>query len=272
VFNEVNERLEKAYKDVLKYIPRADAVKVVKKYASLLKSKNEICQSNETGLKCEAVKNELYDEFEQYYADILRKILEYSATTIAQEYDSWLISKDKFCSKYSDDEIKLKSCHIDYSIPKLNEFWDMESILSKHPFEGKWANCGYDKNKFICVTHFKIEQGSNVCSGEYSTNPEYIRLDKKSANYLYPVKSCRAEHSSCHIHENGYDKQGRKIYQTSIPFSNWKDDDGGGARWRQIFHEGHSFFTYVKTPFFLNEREELIQTNKWLQDCLNYKQ
>ncbi|MDR1285505.1 MAG: hypothetical protein LBJ88_04810 [Campylobacteraceae bacterium] len=297
-YDEINERLSRTYKNILENIPRYKEIEVIQEYMSLLKSKNEICAKNprnnmkaiceedyvfqyydNTERDCEIAKDDFCD-FYKYYGDIFESISGYNASVITKSYNSWLKSKDDFCKKYSGDEIKLKSCHIDYIIPKLNEFWGIESILLERPFEGKWASCGYRQGNFTCGTYFTMEQGDNVCNGDwYRENPDdyyiSIRLYEKEGNYVYPVKSCytkdaNSDYIGCDILEDGYDEQGRKLYKTSVPFSDWEDDHDDKWRRKQSLWKEPYLSTNVKTPFLQGEREELIQTNKWLKDCLNY--
>jgi uncharacterized protein YecT (DUF1311 family) len=292
VYDEVNERLDRAYNNILKNIPRADTIEVIQEYTSLLKTKNEVCSKNpkniigascetgeylilndETELDCRIVKSD-FCGFYKHHGYISKKISENNASTIKKQYNSWLKSRNEFCKQYSNDEIKLKSCHIDYSIPKLNELWEMKSILLEKPFEGKWADCGYDRGSLICGTYFVVEQGDNVCSGDWiDPNNRYISIELygKNANYILPFKLCFRGNTSCDILEDGYDEQGRKTYQTNIPFSEWEDDDSDSWQLVQYYYKKPSLITSIKTPFLPNEKEELIQTNKWLKDCLNYK-
>jgi uncharacterized protein YecT (DUF1311 family) len=300
VYDEVNERLDRTYKNIINNIPRADTIEIIQEYTSRLKAKNEICGKNpkneikascedgfiynskdETELDCRSAKSDFCSTYE-YYGSILKNIPEYNTTRFTKDYNSWLKSKDEFCKKYSNDEIKLKSCHIDYSIPKLNEFWGIESVLLEYPFEGKWASCSYNRGNLTCGTYFFVEQGDNVCSGDwYRTNPDEryfsISLQGKEGNRLYPVKDCFIRDadgrylSTCDIIEDGYDEQGRKTYRTSVPFLEWEDDEEDSGRYQQDFRKEPRFYAYIKTPFLAGEKEELIQTNKWLKDCLNYK-
>ncbi|MDR0579406.1 MAG: hypothetical protein LBG21_02275 [Campylobacteraceae bacterium] len=300
VYNEVNERLDRSYKEILKNIPRIGDIEVVQEYISLLKEKNEICgknpknkikadceieeergyEPNDETLDCEVAKAD-FCNFYEYYGYTLKNIPEFTVEAISNKHNLWLKSKNEFCEKYSNDEIKLKSCHIDYSIPKLNELWDIEEILSEHPFEGKWADCEYDNRdvNLTCRTYFRVEQDDNVCGGDwYRANPDdrhiVMLLYDKIANRLRDVKICYSKDADggCDVLEDGYDKQGRMTYKTTVPFSEWeKFDDGIYGRSGQYFNNERSLSTGIKTPFLPNEREELIQTYKWLQDCLNYK-
>ncbi|MDR1975432.1 MAG: hypothetical protein LBQ18_00420, partial [Campylobacteraceae bacterium] len=171
---------------------------------------------------------------------------------------------------------------IDFTIPKLNELWEIESVSAKHPFEGKWADCFYRDGALVCGTYFTVEQGDNVCNADWyrANKDDYyiaIALYKRQNGHIKPVKFCDEngadsyEYTGCDIYEDGYDKQGRKTYRTGVPFADWEIDDDKSTKWGQSFRQPPSFSTTLKTPFLPNEREGLIQTNKWLQDCLNYK-
>jgi hypothetical protein len=152
-------------------------------------------------------------------------------------------------------------------------------MLLEHPYEGKWISCNSPEGNFACRTYFAVEQDGNVCKGDwYRVNPNerhvVMSLERKYGNRVYPVKHCSLDNkgfSNCNILEDGYDEHGRKTYKTSVPFSKWKDNRNEGERWMQGFYKKTFFSTSIKTPFLSGEREELIQTNKWLQDCLNYK-
>jgi hypothetical protein len=291
VYDEVNERLDRVYKNVLENIPKADTMEVIQKYTSLLNEKNEVCSKNpknivkagceaggeylitndETDLYCKIAKDD-FCNFHEYRGKVVKKLTDNNASTVIKQYNSWLKTKNESCKQYSNDEIKLKSCYIDYSISKLNELWDLESLLLEKPFEGKWASCNHHNidNNLTCGTFFIVEQDDNVCGGEWIDSDNYyisIELYGKSDNYILPSKLC----SGCDIIEDGYDEQGRKTYQTNIPFSEWEDSYTDSWQVVQYFSKGYNLSTLIKTPFLPSEREELIQTNKWLKDCLNYK-
>ncbi|MDR1976553.1 MAG: lysozyme inhibitor LprI family protein, partial [Campylobacteraceae bacterium] len=115
------------------------------RYANAWHTPTECSLSRYTGsVRCvKLVYNEVNERLDKVYGDILRSLSKDDAAKFAKNYKDWTEERNGACREHSQDEIKFKSCRIDFTIPKLNELWEIESVSAKHPFEGKWADCFY---------------------------------------------------------------------------------------------------------------------------------
>jgi uncharacterized protein YecT (DUF1311 family) len=231
--------------------------------------------------KCvKLVYQEINERLERVYNNLIKTLPQDNKTKLIKEYSSWLQSKNKQCEQYSGKEIKLKSCHIDATIPKLNELWKLDEEININQFEGKWAGCfRFTSNELkqryggsICVAYFLIQQDSNICgtsqewaSGWFYDNRALYRTE--NGENAYAIKVCNdGGYGDTYINcDNG---SWNNPIQTD--FSNWTIGNNLGVEIEQ--HIDTKFLgSKLRTPLLPIEREEVIKENKWLQDCLSYK-
>jgi uncharacterized protein YecT (DUF1311 family) len=226
-------------------------------------------------IKCvKLVYLEINERLDRVYKELITLLPKDNSTKLIKEYNLWLKQKDEFCSRHSNDEIKLKSCHIDFAIPKLNELWNMEWEIEniKNKFEGKWTSCAEYVDGVSCLSYFLIWQDNNICGNwqnfvEYSSYIERFAgraLYRMDGDKLSSIKACTDRVDI--FDEDCYDDM---EYKDNI-ISHWTNTDFGETDFQQVFQK-EPFKTMIKTPFLPTERDELIKDNKWLQDCLNYK-
>jgi uncharacterized protein YecT (DUF1311 family) len=217
--------------------------------------------------KCvKLVYQEINERLERVYNNLIKTLPQDNKTKLIKEYSSWLKDKNKQCEQYSGKEIKLKSCHIDISIPKLNELWKLDEEININQFEGKWASCWGDGT---CLINFLVQQDNNIC-GTYQDIIGVMKLqsnralfktqDGKTAN---SVKACGDSYNYIACDNEDW----KNPIQTD--FSNWTLSSNLHVSTKQGF--GKNSYLNIKTPLLPSEREEVIKENKWLQDCLSYK-
>jgi hypothetical protein len=202
---------------------------------------------------------------DEMYKELVASLSKNDSAEFVKKHDLWLKQKNKVCTKYSSNDMELKTCHINFNIPKLNELWDIElkAETIKSKFEGKWVDCYGDKRELYCRDDFLMQQGDNICGtwGWIDTRAYFhggnALFRSKNGKFADSVKVCN------HRNVAG-------ISDCSVDFSDWTDSSDESISWKQEFQK-RPFHTSIKTPFLPGEREELIQTNKWLKDCLNYK-
>jgi uncharacterized protein YecT (DUF1311 family) len=232
--------------------------------------------------KCvKLVYQEINERLERVYNNLIETLPQDNKTKLIKEYSSWLKDKNKQCAKYSNNEIKLKSCHIGISIPKLNELWKLDEEINTNQFEGKWVACFRFEdddlkqrygNFPICVVDFLVQHGNNICGTheEWGSGRHYI------ARVLFETEDGKTTRSVKVCDDNGnfdrYIACDNEDWKNPIQtdFSNWTVSDDLGASTAQYINL-KSLSSYIKTPLLPIEREEVIKENKWLQDCLSYK-
>ncbi|MDR1285618.1 MAG: hypothetical protein LBJ88_05415 [Campylobacteraceae bacterium] len=275
VYQEVDERLDRSYKNISKYVSENRTVQLTKEYNFLLRIKNEFCARHPEKMgPCKEAEEMLDKE----YKNVLKNI---DAVKLIKKYPLWIEMRDEFCSMYSDNQTKLQLCHIDLGIDKLHEFWNMEWEIDSIPyFEGKWLSCGqnYHDDGISCALSFFVEQNGKICGAWRSMGIDYISgirarfIKVKEDGMAYTDIGCYDGHSSdnaCSIYTIGNNSKRLNKEQLDSNVSNWQSYDYYDVVFGQYYY-GKDFFwrSNIKTPFLPNEKEKLIEDNKWLQDCL----
>ncbi|MDR1285619.1 MAG: hypothetical protein LBJ88_05420 [Campylobacteraceae bacterium] len=225
---------------------------------------------------------EINKRIDKVYKELAIALQKNDSIKFAKEYDLWLNQKNRVCDKYSSDDLELKTCHINFNIPKLNELWDMElkTEMIKNKFEGNWIYCYEDKRELHCTYRFLVQQGDNICgtwqwvniNNRYDSGKALYR--SKDGKVADSVKACSDgtldSFYRCEIYIKNFEDNKSPSYNLEIDFLDWEESDNEGTAAEQMFIK-RPFKTSIKTQFLSGEREALIETNKWLQDCLNYK-
>jgi uncharacterized protein YecT (DUF1311 family) len=281
VHQEINERLNVTYKNILKYVSEDKTTQLTKEYNLLLKLKNNLCAGHldfKTELKCKKMEEMLDKEYKNILANI-------DAVKLVKKYPIWLDMRDEFCSMYSNNQTQLQLCYIDLGIDKLYEFWDIEWEIDSIPyFEGKWISCDKDyyDNSISCTLSFFVEQNYKICGAWRNMEVDYIKgvranfWKAKEDGVAYTGIGCydgNNDDEVCSVYTVGNESKRLNKEQLDSNVSNWHSFDYDYTISGQYYYD-KGFFqkSNIKTPFLPNEKEELVKNNKWLQDCLKQKE